>query len=82
MRRVADTLARVELSEFADSYPKALSGEMLQRVSIARALVIQPDTLLMDEPLASLDRAGPRAFVIGPVSPLEGQSLHLPLCNA
>ena len=54
-RRVADALARVGLSEFADSYPKALSGGMLQRVSIARALVIQPDTLLMDGPLASLD---------------------------
>ena len=54
-QRVEDALARVGLSEFSDRYPKTLSGGMLQRASIARALVIQPDTLLMDEPLASLD---------------------------
>jgi NitT/TauT family transport system ATP-binding protein len=53
--RVSDALRRVGLIEFANWYPKMLSGGMLQRTSIARALVVQPSILLMDEPLASLD---------------------------
>jgi NitT/TauT family transport system ATP-binding protein len=54
-RRVADVLQRVNLSEYSAWYPKNLSGGMLQRTSIARALVGRPAMLLMDEPLASLD---------------------------
>lgn len=54
-RRVAEVLARVGLSDFADWYPKALSGGMLQRTNLARALVANPSLLLMDEPFASLD---------------------------
>ncbi len=52
---VDDALMQAGLSEFAEAYPRELSGGMKMRVSLARALVTDPDILLMDEPFAALD---------------------------
>lgn len=53
--RIETYLELVGLESFIDEYPRSLSGGMQQRVSIARAMAVEPDVILMDEPFSSVD---------------------------
>ena len=60
--RANAVIEKVKLTKFRDVYPHMLSGGMKMRVAIARAMALEPDILLMDEPFAALDALTRRAM--------------------
>ncbi len=73
--RVSSALQQVGLSGFEKSYPHQLSGGMKMRLSLARALVLRPEYLLLDEPLSAVDEFLSNRVVV--MSPRPGEIVHV-----
>ncbi len=78
-RRVAEALAIVELSEFADRAPHLLSGGQKQRVAIAGIIAMRPECIILDEPTAMLDPVGRREVIdtVKKLNKKEGKTVVL-----
>lgn len=78
-RRVAEALAIVELSEFADKAPHLLSGGQKQRVAIAGIIAMRPECIILDEPTAMLDPVGRREVIdtVKKLNKKEGKTVVL-----
>jgi len=78
--KAMQVLEQVALQDFAEAYPKELSGGMKQRVAIARTLINQPKLVLMDEPFGALDpqtRWGMQALILDVLRKLDNTVLFV-----
>lgn len=75
--KATEFLDKLELKGFEQAYPNILSGGMKQRVGVARALVSDPEVLLMDEPFSSLDELTARSLRTEVINTLKDRSLPL-----